>query len=112
MKYMDGACFDNGKDNARCGSGVWLAPGDTRNAAIRVPGELQSNQPEVGEIAAIIKAVNAVPTFWPLLIKSDSKYVINRLTKHLSEWENSDKKCTTFQNGGIPPEKAHRDNPV
>ncbi|KAH9054174.1 hypothetical protein EDB87DRAFT_1780248 [Lactarius vividus] len=30
----------------------------------------------IGEIAAVIAAVNKIPTFWPILIKSDSKYVI------------------------------------
>ncbi|KAH9054137.1 hypothetical protein EDB87DRAFT_1568642, partial [Lactarius vividus] len=67
--YTDGACFNNGKANARCGSGVWIGPEDPRNDAIRVPGPRQSNQ--VGEIAAVIAAVNKIPTFWPILIKSD-----------------------------------------
>ncbi|KAH9061793.1 hypothetical protein EDB83DRAFT_2172479, partial [Lactarius deliciosus] len=67
--YTDGACFKNGKEDARCGSGVWIGPDNRRNTAIQIPGENQSNQ--VGEIAAIIKAVNTVPTFWPILIKSD-----------------------------------------
>ena len=37
--YTDGACFNNGKTNAQCGSGIWIAPDDPRNQAIRVPGD-------------------------------------------------------------------------
>jgi len=44
--YTDGACTNNGKLNARCGSGVWFATDDERNKAIRIPGENQSNKLE------------------------------------------------------------------
>lgn len=84
--YTDGACFNNGKLNAQCGTGIWFAPNDHRNNATRVPGPLQSNQ--AAEIAAIIKATEATPPFRPLLILSDSKYAINGLTVHLNTWEN------------------------
>lgn len=83
--HTDGACFHNGKANARCGSGVWLGPNNPHNQALRVPGEDQSNQ--AGEIAAVILAVNTVPPSWPLKIITDSKYTINGLTKYLKEWE-------------------------
>ena len=83
--YTDGACWNNGKSNARCGSGIWFSPNHQRNEAIRVPGPSQSNQ--VGETVAVIGAISAVPTFYPLTIISDSKYVIDGLTLHLKEWE-------------------------
>ena len=84
--YTDGACINNGKANARCGSGVWFGPNDPRNLAIRIPGDDQSNQ--VGELAAVIAAVEATPTYQPLKIISDSKYVIEGLTTNLESWEN------------------------
>jgi len=83
--YMDGACINNGKQNAHCGSGIWFAQDDPRNRAIRIPGIKQSNQ--IGEIAAIIAAVQEIPPFCPLEIISDSKYAIDGLTTHLPEWE-------------------------
>jgi ribonuclease HI len=83
--FTDGACFNNGKKNARCGSGIWYGPDDERNQAIRVPGEAQSNQ--IGELTAVIKAISATPPFQPLEISTDSKYVINGLTTHLGTWE-------------------------
>ena len=83
--YTDGACFDNGRQNARCGSGIWLGPDHPKNASLRVPGDDQSNQAR--EIAAVIMAAEAVPASWPLKIITDSKYTINGLTTHLREWE-------------------------
>jgi ribonuclease HI len=83
--YTNGACLNNGKANATCGSGIWFGPNDERNQAIRIPGEAQSNQ--VGELAAVIRAVEITPISWPLKIHTDSRYVINGLTTHLSTWE-------------------------
>jgi len=84
--FTDGACLNNGKLNAKCGSGIWFAPNDDRNRAIRIPGEKQSNQ--IGEIVAILKAASSVPKFIPLIIISDSMYAINGLTFFLNSWEN------------------------
>jgi ribonuclease HI len=83
--YTDGACFRNGKANARSGGGVWFGPNDDRNSAIRVPGPQQSNQ--AGEIVAIIAAIEKTPINQPLRIISDSKYVIEGLTSNLTKWE-------------------------
>ena len=85
--YTDGACYNNGKANAQCGSGIWFGPGQERNRAIKVPGREQSNQ--VGELIAIIIAAEAVPQSWPLKIHSDSRYAIDGLTKHLRTWEDN-----------------------
>ena len=85
--YTDGACFNNGKHNARCGSGIYFGPNDNRNRAFRPPGNLQSNQ--VAELIAIYKAASAVPKFIPLRIITDSLYAINGLTQHLSTWEDN-----------------------
>jgi ribonuclease HI len=83
--YTDGSCTDNGKENAKCGGGTWFGQNDPRNKALRVPGEIQTNQ--IGELAAVIVALETTLHFHPLEIVSDSKYVINRLTLHLREWE-------------------------
>jgi ribonuclease HI len=83
--YTDGACFNNSKLNAQCGSGVYFGPNDTRNVAFHPLGNSQSNQ--AGEIIAIMRAASAVPRFIPLKIISDLLYAINGLTKHLSLWE-------------------------
>jgi ribonuclease HI len=84
--FTNGAYYNNGKLNARSSSRIWYGPNNERNLVIRVPGNAQSNQ--VREIVAIIAAVNATPPFQPLVISTDSKYVINGLTTHLGQWQN------------------------
>jgi ribonuclease HI len=83
--YTDGACKNNGKANAQCSAGIWQGEGHHQNKAIKVPGNEQSNQ--IGELAAIIKAIEETPNCVPILIKSDSKYAIEGLTLHLEKWE-------------------------
>ena len=83
--YTDGSCLNNGKENAQCGSGVWFEEGSEHNQALRIPGPNQSNQ--IGEIAAIIAALEKTPNYIPLTIKTDSRYAIDGLTTHLSTWE-------------------------
>ncbi|KAF8496113.1 hypothetical protein F5888DRAFT_1569622, partial [Russula emetica] len=66
--HTDGACFNNDKQNAQCG-GVWFSHNDSRNKAIRTPGEHHSNQ--IGELIATTTAIQAVPHFVPLKIITD-----------------------------------------
>jgi ribonuclease HI len=42
--YTDGACMNNGKENAYCGSGVWIGPNHPWNRALKIPGKAQSNK--------------------------------------------------------------------
>ncbi|TFY73614.1 hypothetical protein EWM64_g10399 [Hericium alpestre] len=46
--YTDSSCTNNGKANARCGAGIWVAEGHPLNRSIRIAGPHQSNQ--VGEL--------------------------------------------------------------
>ena len=85
MVYTDGTCMNNGKQNARCGSGIWFDNDSPRNLALRILGDTQSNQ--VGEIAAVIAAVAATAPYQPLKIVTNSKYVIEGLTANLKQWE-------------------------
>ena len=78
--------MNNGKQNARSGSGIWFRHKNPRNLAIRVPGVAQSNQ--VGKLVAIIAAAKATPPYQPLKIVTNSKYAIYGLTDHLESWEN------------------------
>ena len=70
----------------RCRGGIWLEEGSQHNRKIWIPGPKQSNQ--VGEIAAVVVALEKMPNYTSLMIKMDSKYVIEGLTKHLKTWEN------------------------
>jgi len=101
--YMDGACMKNGKKNARCGSGIWFDHEDPRNKAVRIPRGTQSNQ--VGEIAAIIIALETVPPYQPIKILTDSMYVIEGLTTYLETWENDG--WIGIQNANLFKKAAH-----
>ena len=79
--YTDGVCMNNQKLDAKCSSGVWIDTNHPLNKSIRVPGEGQSNQ--IGKLAAVIEAVETLPNYHKLTIITDSRYVIEGLTKHL-----------------------------
>lgn len=85
VMYTDGSCMNNGKLNAKCGGGIWAGHDSEYNKPLRIPGAQQSNQ--VGEIAAVVKALEIAPTYAPLKLITDSRYVIDGLTQHLTEWE-------------------------
>jgi ribonuclease HI len=77
--HTAGSCLEDGYDDAQAGSGVWFGPGDPRNAALKIPGPNQSKQ--VGQLAAVLHAVQSTPPFASLHIISSSKYIINCFTK-------------------------------
>ncbi|KAG1875983.1 ribonuclease H-like domain-containing protein [Suillus tomentosus] len=83
--FTDGACLENGKENTRCGSGIWVAPDHPMNRMMRCPGPLQLNQ--VGEITTILVVLQLADPLTPLKIITDSRYTIDRLTTHLRQWE-------------------------
>jgi len=83
--FTDGACINNGKENARAGSGVWYGDNDPRNLSVRVALQEQSNQ--TGELIAALLAIRNQPPNENLRIMSDSKYLVDGLTKHVKNWE-------------------------
>ena len=56
--YTDGACMNNGKRNATCGSGIWIDEDHSLNKALKIPERRQSNQ--VGELVATIAATDTL----------------------------------------------------
>ena len=83
--YTDGSCMNNGKLNAKCGAGIWAGHESNLNTHLSVLGPHQSNQ--IGELAAVIKSLEITPSYAPLTIITDSRYVIDGLTQHLMDWE-------------------------
>ncbi|KAL0063480.1 hypothetical protein AAF712_009573 [Marasmius tenuissimus] len=83
--YTDGSCTDNGLPKAKAGAGIFISEDNPRNRAIRIPQELNpSNQ--VGEILAVKEATGTVGPN-DVTIYSDSKFVVEGLTKHIKKWE-------------------------
>ncbi|KAG1816751.1 uncharacterized protein BJ212DRAFT_1271189 [Suillus subaureus] len=85
--FTDRSCINNGKANAKCESSIWVAENHEKNKAIRVLGPSQSNQ--IGELTTILVALQNTDPFIPINFKTDSKYVIEGLTKNLKTWEDN-----------------------
>lgn len=84
--YTDGSCLNCGDENAMAGAGVFYAEGNPLNAALKVPGPLQSNQ--AAELAAITHAAsNETGRFGELTIISDSLFAIDSFTARLDTLE-------------------------
>ena len=83
--YTDRACMNNSSDEAQAGYGAWYGEDDPRNMSGRVQHSVQSNQ--TGELMAVLQVVKRHDPEGDLQIITDSKYVIEGLTKHLHRWE-------------------------
>ena len=73
--YTDGSCLANGKGSAaKAGYSVFFSEGDPRNVSEPIVGDKHTNN--VGELTAVVVAMEKADPNKPLLIISDSKYVI------------------------------------
>ncbi|KAG1732242.1 ribonuclease H-like protein, partial [Suillus paluster] len=86
--FTDGSCTNNGKQNAKCRGGIWITNNHPLNRAISMPSTHHFNQ--IGELVAVLVALQSVSPLTPVKIVTDSKYVINGLTTHLNDWEDTD----------------------
>ena len=86
--YTDGACINNGKKNAKAGYGVFFGDMDSRNKSVPIIEGKITNQ--VAELSAIIDAVETIITTddkTNIIIKTDSRYCIDCVTKWGCKWE-------------------------
>ncbi|XP_075984704.1 ribonuclease H1-like [Anticarsia gemmatalis] len=84
--YTDGACSSNGKSGARAGLGVFWGDGHPLNISEPVSGRATNN---CGEIQAATRAIKqAVQNgLTKLSINTDSKFLINSVTKWMPGWK-------------------------
>ena len=85
--FTDGACADNGRDDARAGISVFWNDEDDRSVSELVPFEKpQTNG--FAEFYALIRAIETAVSFGlrEIVVKSDSHYVVNGANKCLSGW--------------------------
>ncbi|KAH9976482.1 ribonuclease H-like domain-containing protein [Russula compacta] len=78
-------------------------PDAAEERAFRVPGENKSNQ--IGELAAVIMALQKTPHCQPLEVISNSRYVIEGLTENLRKWEDQGWICV--KNAKLFKKAAH-----
>ncbi|KAF6742599.1 ribonuclease H-like protein, partial [Ephemerocybe angulata] len=87
--FTDGSCTNPGFQEAKAGSGVWFGEGDARNLALRVPPSLpQTNNS--AESLAVLAALRSIPRERDVIVKTDSKFVIDSLTLLRNKAEDSD----------------------
>lgn len=98
IAYVDGACPNNGKPNAKAGWGAVLTnpQGDT----LELAGPVPSDQPQTNgraELLAPLMAIKRCKPGSPITIISDSQYVVKGAMEWLpgwkkKDWKKSDKK--------------------
>ncbi len=88
--YTDGACSNNqNQKDARAGVGVYFGKNDQRNISEPLEGDKQTNNR--AELTAAIKAIevqctNGLGKQKPLLVVTDSNYVVQNATENLQKW--------------------------
>jgi ribonuclease HI len=75
--YTDGACFNNGKENAYAGIGIFFGLNEPRNVSKRIEGKQTNN---AAELSAIIETYSIIEedicNGKKVAIVSDSEYVL------------------------------------
>jgi len=87
--FTDGACSNNGKENAKAGIGVYFGENDPRNVSKRIDGKQTNN---TAELSAIIEVFNIltegtyikdkIKKYNEINIYTDSEYVIKCCTSY------------------------------
>jgi ribonuclease HI len=81
--YTDGACSNNGKNNASAGIGIFFGIDDIRNVSKRIEGKQTNN---IAELTAIIETYfiieNDIINGKKVAIVSDSEYAINCVSSY------------------------------
>ena len=102
--YTDGSTLNNQhKGHRKGGIGVFFGNNDSRNKSIKlIESATNKVTNQVAEISACIEAIESIilqPNIYKsILIKSDSMYTINCITKWCKTWE---KKCWKKSDGKI-----------
>jgi len=81
--YTDGACSNNGKDNALAGIGIFFGVNDIRNTSKKIEGKQTNN---TAELSAIIETYfiieNDIMNGKKIAIVSDSEYAIKCVSSY------------------------------
>lgn len=81
--YTDGACMNNGKEDAMAGIGIYFGENDPRNVSQRVEGKQSNNTAELGAIIYTYSLIeNDIRDGKLVGIVSDSMYAIGCVTEY------------------------------
>ena len=89
--YTDGACSNNGKDNALAGIGIFFGINDNRNISKKIEGKQTNNTAELSAIIETYHIIeNDILNGKKIAIVSDSEYAIKCVSSY---GEKCYKKC-------------------
>lgn len=81
--YTDGACSNNGKDNALAGIGIFFGIDDTRNVSKKIEGKQTNNTAELTAIIETFSIIeNDIINGKKIAIVSDSEYAIKCVSSY------------------------------
>jgi len=81
--YTDGACSNNGKENALAGIGIYFGENDTRNVSMKITGKQSNNTAELGAILQLYNIIDVdILSGKKIGIVSDSLYAIRCATSY------------------------------
>ena len=88
--YTDGACSNNGRDNAIAGIGIFFGINDDRNVSRKLEGKQTNN---IAELTAIVETYNIIEADIindkKIVIVSDSKYAIRCISSYGEKCHNN-----------------------
>ena len=97
--FTDGACSNNGKQNAKAGIGVFFEENDPRNVSRRVDGKQTNNTAELTAIVVVFDILREdIEQGKKIVIHSDSEYSINCMTKWGVKWAQDNWSKKTIKN--------------
>lgn len=81
--YTDGACSNNGKENAKAGIGVYFQDNDSRNVSKRITGKQTNNRAELLAIIVSYFIIEKdIEKGLNIVIVTDSEYAIRCFTTY------------------------------
>ena len=85
--YIDGSCIRNGTASAQAGIGLFWGDGHPMNSSITLTAD-HTHTNNTAELTSAITAIQQASenNMKELLIKSDSKYVVNGVTEWVQKW--------------------------
>jgi ribonuclease HI len=90
--YVDGACLNNGKSNAKSGIGIYFGKNDIRNVSASLKyGKQTNNRAELMAILVALKIIYVTEKENNIEynIYTDSKYSIECVTCWIYKWKNN-----------------------
>ena len=81
--YTDGACSNNGKENAKAGIGIYFQDNDSRNVSKRITGKQTNNRAELLAIIVSYFIIEKdIEKGLSIVIVTDSEYAIRCFTTY------------------------------